>query len=412
MLNTMIGASIFGLPSLLAARLGRQSPAAYLIAAAGVAVIAACLSEVASQFTEAGGPYLYAREAFGKFVAIQIGWLTWLSRISATSAVTNLFISYLGEFFPAVNSAGIRAAVICVLIGVLAAANYRGVSVGSTVSNLFTVTKVTLLSFFIISGFISLWLHPSLRVAPSAITTHPADWFESVILMVYAYGGFEAALVATGEVQNPRRDIPFALFSAIAVVTGLYIAVQYVVIHSLPDAAASVKPAVDAARRFLGPSGASIVAAGTLISAYGYLSANMLHAPRVTFAMGQGGDFPAIFAKVHRRFHTPYLSIVTFAALVLLFSIAGSFKWNAILSAVSRLFVYFSSAAALPVLRRKHPEADAFRLPAGMIFTVIALLFTGVLVTRMHSREILVVGITCGLALLNWLWTRRQNSTA
>src|ERR1700676_4563198 len=98
MINTMIGSSIFGLPSLIAAHLGRFSPAGYLVAFAGVAVIAACLAEVASQFQEAGGPYLYARAAFGPFVGIQIGWLTWLARISAASAVANLFLSYLTRF--------------------------------------------------------------------------------------------------------------------------------------------------------------------------------------------------------------------------------------------------------------------------------------------------------------------------
>ena len=110
MLNTMIGASIFGLPSLIAARLGRLSPIAYFVAFAGVAVIAACLAEVASYFQEAGGPYLYAREAFGRFVGIQIGWLTWLSRISACSGVANLFITYLTAFVPAARAPLVRAA--------------------------------------------------------------------------------------------------------------------------------------------------------------------------------------------------------------------------------------------------------------------------------------------------------------
>jgi basic amino acid/polyamine antiporter, APA family len=103
MLNTMIGASIFGIPSIIAEYLGRLSPAGYLIAFAGIAVIAACLAEVSSYFQEAGGPYLYTRVAFGRFAAIQIGWLTWLSRITACSGVANLFITYLSSFFPGVT---------------------------------------------------------------------------------------------------------------------------------------------------------------------------------------------------------------------------------------------------------------------------------------------------------------------
>src|SRR5260221_3845986 len=152
MLNTMIGASIFGLPSLIAARLGRLSPIAYFAAFAGVAVIAACLAEVASYFQEAGGPYLYAREAFGRFVGIQIGWLTWLSRISACSGVANLFLTYLTAFVPAARAPLVRAGVLTLLIGFLASVNYRGVADGKWLSNFFTITKVLLLTLFVAAG--------------------------------------------------------------------------------------------------------------------------------------------------------------------------------------------------------------------------------------------------------------------
>jgi len=408
MVNTMIGASIFGLPSLIAARLGRLSPVAYLVAGAGVAFIAACLAEVASQFREAGGPYLYARTAFPQFMAIQVGWLTWLTRIAASSAVANLFVSYLSEFFPAVNNIAMRAAVLSMLIAFLAAVNYRGVSSGKKLSNFFTVTKLFLLLLFIGGGVTALLLHPAIRVTPAVVAASASDWFEAVILMVYAFGGFEAALIVTGEARNPRKDAPFALLVALVTTTLLYISVQYVVIHTLPNAAASVKPAVDSARYFLGPVGTTLVAAGTLVAVYGYLSANMLHTPRLTYAMGESGDFPRFFAAVHPRFQTPHISIVIFAVIILVFSIGGNFEWNATLSAVSRLFIYGSVAAALPALRKKQPHADAFRLPAGMLFAGGALLFTLALVSRMHRRELIVMVITSVLALVNWLWARRR----
>jgi amino acid transporter len=407
-INTMIGASIFGLPALIAARLGRWSPLGFLAAFAGIAVIAACMAEVASQFREAGGPYLYARAAFGRFLAIQNGWLTWLSRIAAVSAVANLFLTYLSEFFPGVEAPVVRAAILTVLIGFLAAVNYRGVTGGNWVSNVFTITKVTLLTFFIVAGLMALLLNPTIRVAPAASPTTATDWFEALLLMIYSYGGFEAALIASGETRDARKDIPFALFTAIAVTTFLYIAVQYLVIHTIPNAGASSAPVVDSARRFLSPLGVKIVAAGTLVSAYGYLSANMLHTPRVTFAMGERGDFPTFFGRIHPRFRTPYLSILIFAVVLLIFSIAGNFKWNAMLSSVARLFVYGSVAAALPALRRKQPQTERFRLPFGNLFALLALLFTGVLVTRMHRGEFIVISITAALALVNWLWARNQ----
>jgi amino acid transporter len=252
-------------------------------------------------------------------------------------------------------------------------------------------------------------LQPGIRVTPAAVPVTAADWFEAVILMVYALGGFEAALFVSGEARNPRRDVPIALLSAMVATTLLYIAMQYVVIYTLPDAAASTKPVVDTARRFLGPLGVSLVGVGALVCLYGYLSANMLHTPRLAFAMGERHDFPSFFAAIHPRFRTPYLSIVTFALLLLLFSIGGSFRWNATLSAASRLFIYGSIAGALILMRRKRPHADAFRLPAGMLFGVLGLTFTGVLITRIHIPEIVVVVSTFGIALFNWLVVRKRN---
>jgi len=410
-INTMIGASIFGLPALIAARLGKWSPLGFFAAFALIACIAGCMAEVASQFREAGGPYLYARAAFGSFLAIQNGWLTWLTRIAAASAVANLFISYLAALYPGVTAPLPRAGILTLLIGFLALVNYRGVTGGKNLSDFFTITKVALLSFFVAAGLSALALHPAIRVTPAAVQPSAANWFEAMLLMMYSYGGFEAALIATGETRNARRDIPFALFTAIGAATVLYVAVQYLVIHTIHNAGASTAPAVDSARQFLSPFGVRVVAAGTLISAYGYLSANILHTPRITFAMGERGDFPAFFGKIHPRFRTPHLSIVIFAAALLLFSIIGDFHWNAMLSSVARLFVYGSVAAALPVLRKKHPDADAFRLPWGNFIAILTLLLTAVLVTQMHRGELIVIAGTSALAFFNWLWARRGHSS-
>src|SRR4029077_11687033 len=310
---------------------------------------------------------------------------TWLSRIAAVSAVANLFIAYLSEFLPGVRVPLARAGVLSMLIGFLALVNYRGVTGGNRLRNFFTVTKLTLLAFFIFAGLAALMLHPAIRVDPAVRQVTADDWFEAVLLMVYSYGGFEAALIATGETRDARKDIPFALFTAIGAATILFVAVQYLVVHTIPDAGVSKAPAVESARRVLGPMCVRLITAGTRVSAYGYLSANMLHTPRITFAMGQHGDFPAFFGRIHPRFRTPHLSIVIFAAALLLFSVAGDFRWNAMLSSVARLFVYGSVAAALLALRKKQPQADAFRLPWGNLIAVLTMLFTAVLVTQMHK---------------------------
>src|SRR5215467_7680144 len=188
MLNLVIGAGILGVPSLIVAHLGKYSPIAYVVAILGMGAIAACLAEVASQFSQTGGTYLYARAAFGPFAAIQIGWFNLLARIAGSSAGANLFLSYLTQFFPGPWNWFLRIAVLALLIGFLAYVNYRGVGGGARVSDFFAVLKIALILLFIIGGALILLLRPSLRVLPQAsgpITA--ADWFAVVLLLVHSF---------------------------------------------------------------------------------------------------------------------------------------------------------------------------------------------------------------------------------
>jgi basic amino acid/polyamine antiporter, APA family len=298
-------------------------------------------------------------------------------------------------------------AVLAVLIGQLAVVNYIGVKTGERVSNFFTAVKVGFLLLFVIAGLVALIARPEIRVplvwpAPSA-----RGWFDAMLLLVYAYGGFEGALSVGGESTNPKRDTPIALLTALALVAVVYTAVQIVTLKTLPDAAASVRPLGDASQRFLGPAGAMTIAAAALVSAYGYLSANLLHAPRLTFALAEGRDFPSFFGAIHPRYRTPCVSIVVYAVLVFLFAALGTFQWNAVLSAVSRLTVYGAMAVAVPILRQRRDDKAQFQLPFPYFFAGFGLIFSAMLLTQMHRGEFIVVGTTCTIALLNWFFVRR-----
>jgi len=209
-----------------------------------------------------------------------------------------------------------------------------------------------------------------------------------------------------GESTNPKRDTPIALLTALALIALIYTAVQIITLKTLPDAAASLRPLADASQRFLGPAGATAIAAAALVSAYGYLSANLLHAPRLTFALAQGGDFPSFFGAIHPRYRTPYVSIVVYAVLVFVFAALGTFQWNAVLSAVSRLTVYGAMAVAVPILRRRRDDKARFQLPCPYFFAGFGLVFSALLLTPMHRGEFIVVGTTCTIALLNWFFVR------
>jgi amino acid transporter len=139
----------------------------------------------------------------------------------------------------------------------------------------------------------------------------------------------------------------------------------------------------------------------------------MLHAPRLTFALGEKGDFPRFFARIHSRYQTPHISILVFAAIVWCLAGAGNFKGNVILSSVGRLFIYGFTCASLPVLRRKNPTARAYRLPAGNVFAVLGVFFVALLASRMSRGEGIVVLVTMAVAIANWLWARNwQNGAA
>jgi amino acid transporter len=239
-----------------------------------------------------------------------------------------------------------------------------------------------------------------------------SQWLKALLLLVFAYGGFETALAPMSEAKNPRRDAPFALFTALLLCTAIYALIQWVVIGVLPNAMHSERPLADVARLAVGPVGAALVAIGALISFYGYLSAKILAMPRVPFALAEQGDFPKAFAAVHRRFHTPYVSILVFAAMVLGLSLIGDFKWNVTLSAVARLLYYGVGCAALPVLRRKRPEgAEAlFQLPAGNLLAVVGVVLCAILVTRVDFGQSLILVATVAIGFINWAVVARAKT--
>ena len=409
--NSVIGSGVFGLPSTVAGLLGKFSPLAVLMAGAGMSVIFACFAEVASRFQQAGGPYLYARAAFGRGMGIQMAWMLFLGQVAAPAANANLFVIYLGEFWPHARDPLPRALILTILVGVLAFINVRGVRAGTQVSNVFTAAKLVPLFAVIGMGLFVLRGHPNAMSpdAPAAFST--SQWMQAVLLLVFAYGGFETALAPMGEAKDPRRDAPFALFTALVICTVLYALIQWVVIGVLPDAAQSDRPLADVARVAVGSFGAALVAVGALISFYGYLSAKILAMPRVTFALAEQGDFPQAFAAIHPRFHTPYVSILVFAVLVWGFALSGEFKWNVTLSAVARLLYYAVCCAALPVLRRKQPGGASFRLPAGNVFAGLAVLMCATLVTQVNFGQSLIVAATIAIALLNWAVLARRSAT-
>src|SRR6266850_4949556 len=370
-INGIIGGGIFGLPAPVFKLIGAYSLIAFVVCAAVVTLIILCFAEVGSRFDETGGPYLYAREAFGPTVAFEIGWLIWLARLTAFAANCNLLVAYLGYFLPAAANPLWRTSLIVIVVGALATINVLGVRQAAIVSNVFTIGKLIPIIIFIAVGLFFLNPH-AFAFGPRPAT---GAFSQSVLLLIYAFTGFEMAAIPAGEVRDPKRNLPRALLIATAVVATTYILVQIVCVGTLPELAQSQRPLADAGMQFMGTAGAAIISAGAVISITGNLNILVLSGSRVPFAMAEQEQLPSFIGKVHRRFATPYVAILITTAVMLLFTLKSSFREALTISAIARLVTYGATCLSLLVFRRRSdvPPA-AFRLRGGNVIAVLSLL--------------------------------------
>jgi amino acid transporter len=234
------------------------------------------------------------------------------------------------------------------------------------------------------------------------------------LLLMFAYGGYETALMPGGEAKDPRRDYPFALFVALATCALVYTATQWIVISIVPVSVMTNRPIAAAVEAMVGHRGADVVSLAILIATFGYLSANVLGFPRMLFALAERGDVPSVMARVHPTFRTPHVAILVLSACALGFSLAGGFQWNVTISAVSRLIYYGSVCASLPVLRRRRDVPEPlFRLPAGNLLAMVAIGISILLFPKLDRPSLLVMTVVVIAIAVNSAWAaRRANATA
>jgi basic amino acid/polyamine antiporter, APA family len=407
--NGIIGAGIFGLPAKVFALIGSYSLIAFVVCALVVAVIILCFAEVGSRFEETGGPYVYAREAFGPTVAFEIGWLIWLARLTAFAANCNLLINYLGYFAPGATAPIWRAAIIVLVVAALTAVNVLGVRQAAIVSNCLTVGKLIPILIFIAIGLF--FLNPQAFTLGARPTT--GAFSQSVLLLIYAFTGFEMAAIPAGEIRNPKKDLPRALIIAIAVVAFCYILIQVVCVGTLPELAQSTKPLADAATHFMGTAGGVIISAGAIISITGNLNILLLSGSRVPFAMAEQRQLPQMIAKVHPRFLTPHVAILMTAVLMLILTLKTSFVAALTISAIARLVTYGATCLSLPVFRRRTDvPAAVFRLRGGNVIAILSLLLAIWLLTNSTLNEAKAAAAAAAVGLVIYLayrlWEKRK----
>jgi amino acid transporter len=406
-INGIIGAGIFGLPAEAARLAGGFSPWVFVICAALMLPVMLCFAELASRFDGTGGPVRYAGAAFGPYAGFMAGWAFYVARLTAFSANAALLVGTIGHFWPAADEPRVRLLLLALLCSGL-----TGVTCAGTRNAIGSLGVLTILKLLPLVGLVAYGCLAMPAQLLEAVTVSPpagTSLGTVVLLVFYAYVGFESGLVPAGEARDPRRDMPRALLRAIAVVAVLYFGLQSVSLAVLPDLAAAKRPLVEAGAALLGPAGAIVMMAGLVASVGGNLSGALFSTPRITYALALEGALPAWFSTVSRRFGTPVVSIAVFGAAAFALAAAGSFVWLAGLSVLARVLIYAGCIAALPRLRRQGGEHPAvIRLPGGLAIPGLAIAICLGLLTQVKPFDYLATGAMLGVGSVLYLVATRR----
>lgn len=406
-LNGMIGAGIFGVPAGAAALTGIYSPLVFLACGFLLTAVVLCFAELASYFRGTGGPVLYLRSAFGPMAGFQAGWAFYIARATAFAANLNLLVASLAYFWAPAAGGPARAVLMALVVALLAWPNIAGTRHAMRSLGLLTLLKLLPLLAVVAVG--AAWLRPSAFPFASVPLPDYTGFGTAALLVIYAFVGWESAVVPGGEVRNPARDMPRALILAMVMVTALYVLIQAVAVAVLPDLAASERALVDVGAALFGPAGAVLLTVAVLFSVGGNLAGSMVTAPRLTYALAREGSLPAWLGKVHPATRTPANSILLYSALVLLLALYGSFVWLAAMSALVRVLIYMACIGAMPRLRRRFGDTPgSFRVPGGGFTALGAFLVSGLLLLQVRADA---VWVTAGFLLAGaWIhaWAARN----
>ena len=404
-LNDVVGSGVYLLPAAAALLLGTGSVVAVIVAAAAVLTVVLCFAEAASYFEEPGSAYLYTKTAFGDLIGFEVGWMTWLARVASVASLSAGFAQALAFLVPQASEGVGRTLAIVLPLAALTWLNVMGVRSGVGAAVFLALAKLVPLAIFIGVGAFAFS-----RSTFSAQTGAPGgDLGEAALLLLFAYAGFENTAAPAGEFKNPRRDVPFALITHLAIVTAVYVGVQIVALGTLPDLGASETPLADAARGFMGAGGGWLLTAGAAISILGTNGNTVLAGPRYLYALARDGFGPAFLARLHPTARTPAAAVITQSLVALPLALGGTFVRLAALSVVVRLATYIGTAAALPALRRRFGDGGGFRLPGGVLIPGIAILLSLGLAASAGWTNLVAAAIAAVVGLLIFSLRRKES---
>lgn len=389
-INNTIGAGIFALPAIVGIALGSFAVFAYIFCGIMLASIMLCYAEIGTRVTSAGGSYAYVEAAFGNFAGFIVNWLfVFAWGILGDAALMNVVSDSLAVIFPVFSNPWMRGLLFFVLMGFMVLINIRGTKQGVTFVKWITIIKILPLLGIILFGF----SHVSSANLHWENLPSISTFGDTVLILFFAFAGFESALGVSGEIKNPKRTIPSGIFWGAIVVLIFYLLLQSVAQGVLGSNMDAVKeaPLAAVAEKIVGPIGGTLLLVAASISCFGNVGGDVMNTPRVIFAGANDGLFPKILGRVHPKFATPYFAIIIYAGLIFIFSVSGGFKQLAVLASASILLIYLAVILATIKLRKKKQDASekTFRVPGGLVIPFIGIVAIVWLLTSLSKWEIL-----------------------
>ena len=409
-INGIIGSGIFLLPARVFAQAGGLAWASWFAVGGVCLLVGLCFGEAASATERSGGPYAYARLAFGDWVGFAVGWMAFASVVLSYGAVARALGRNLSYVFPSLSAPLAQGALAASVVAALALLNWRGVKPGAVASDFFSGAKLLPLLGFVAVGLFF--------VAPDRLSVPPPTGASTWTALrlgglagLFACTGFEYVPVPAGETENPRRNVPLALLGALLGAMLLYALVEVVFLGTHPDPAHADKPIAEAAAAFAGPWAARLLTVGAAISSFGFCTGVALVGPRYLSALADDGLLPPALGRRHPKFATPGVAIVVTAAITMALALWADFDRLSDLGNVAVFGQYLSTCLAVPVLRWVRPDLPRrFRLPFGILVPAAATVGCLLFLKDMNADDLRFALVTLigGLLLFGLLrWTRR-----
>ncbi len=416
-MGIMIGTAIFIVPAEVTRYVGSPVAALGVWTAGGLLSLFGALSfaEMAAMMPQAGGQYVYLREAYGSLVSFLCGWAFFLAAQGGGISVLAVgFAEFLGEFIHLTpwEYKGAAAASIVVFTII----NYRGVKEGGRVQSLLTGLKVGAIVALIVLGFV---LVRGNAGGPETLPVRPGTGFVAsfgvaMVGVLWAFEGWNACTFAAGEVKKPQRNLPIALVLGTMAVIAIYLALNlvYYRVLTLPEVAQSTRVGADAAVRIFGGTGALFVSLLIIISTLGSLNGSILAAPRVYYAMAKDGLFFRWCAAVHPKYHTPHWALIVQCVWAVLLVVMGTYEQLFTYVVFAAWVFYALTGYAVIVLRRKLPDLPrpyrVFGYPWVPVAFVLASTWfvVNTLVEKPVESGLGALIVALGVPVY-WFWKRR-----